>query len=89
MKTTRQTESRIEPGPPTPIPPDPSPTPGEPVPPLPDPDPSPDPEPGPDRASVLLRFAELPRAARERALAGTRRGAIVRGGIVRFSQPGH
>jgi len=90
MKTTRQTESRIEPGPPTPIPPDPSPTPGEPVPPLPDPDPSPDPEPGPDRASVLLRFAELPRAARERAVAGTtRRGTIVRGGIVRLSQPGH
>jgi len=85
---TRQTESRIEPGPPTPIPPDPSPTPGEPVPPLPDPDPRPDPEPGPDRASVLLRLAELPRVARDRALAGTRRGATVRGGIVRLSRPG-
>ena len=76
----------VEPGPPTPIPPDPSPTPDEPVPPLPDPFPSPDPEPEADRASVLLRLAELPRATRERALARPRRGATVRGGIVRLSR---
>ena len=39
-------------------------------------------------SAVLLRLAELPRAARDRALAGTRRGATVRGGIVRLSRPG-
>ena len=72
MKTTRRARSAwIEPGPPTPIPPDPSPVPGEPVPPLPDPDPRPDPEPEADRASALLRLAELPRVARDRALAWT------------------
>jgi hypothetical protein len=35
--------------------------------------PVPDPDPEPERASVLLRLAELPRAARERALADSRR----------------
>ena len=75
-------EMRVEPGPPTPIPPDPTPEPGLPIPPL--PDPAPDPEPEPERASVLLRLADLPRATRDRALAETRRGATIRGGIVRL-----
>jgi hypothetical protein len=87
MRTSRerQSEPRIEPGPPTPVPPDPSPEPGGPIPPLPDPAPDPDPE--PDRASLLLRLAELPRATRERALAASRRGAAIGGGIVRLERP--
>jgi hypothetical protein len=69
-----------EPGLPTPIPPDP----GEPAPPLPEPipgpQPEPEPEPEPERAAVLLRLAELPRAARERR----RRSATMAGGLVRM-----
>ena len=59
--------------------------PGAPIPPFPVPDP--DPEPERDRASVLLRLAELPRLARERALAQSRRGATIGGGIVRLPRP--
>jgi hypothetical protein len=86
MRTTRKRtrETRVEPGPPTPIPPEPSPEPGPPIPPLPDPAPDPDPEPEPDRASVLLRLAELPRTTRDEAFATIRRGATIRGGIVRL-----
>ena len=77
---------RVEPGLRTPIPPDPAePRPGEPIPPFPVPDPEPEPE--RDRACVLLRLAELPRLARERALAQSRRGATIRGGIVRLPRP--
>ena len=60
-----------------PIPPDP----GEPAPPLPEPIPGPEPEPGPpDRASVLLRLAELPRTIEQ----SRRSPAVVAGGLVRL-----
>jgi hypothetical protein len=87
MRNTIETpRARVEPGLPTPIPPDPpDPTPGAPIPPFPVPDP--DPEPERDRASVLLRLAELPRLAREPALAQFRRGATIGGGIVRLPRP--
>lgn len=85
-KTLERALARVEPGPPSPIPPDPAePTPGEPIPPFPVPDPEPEPE--RDRASVLLRLAELPRLVRERALAQSRRGATIGGGIVRLPPP--
>jgi len=66
MNTSRTVQGiESEPGPPLPIPPDPT----EPAPPIPDPIPGPEPPipapPDPDRASVLLRLAELPRVVVE------------------------
>lgn len=81
MKTASKIRVGIEPGPPVPIPPDP-PDPSEPVPPLPDPRPEPEP-PEPDRASALLRLAEFPRIARDRALASRGSVSIV-GGMLRM-----
>jgi hypothetical protein len=72
----------------------PEPTPGpepEPEPePIPDPVPGPEPQPlhaprpgeEPERAAVLLRLAELPRAVRER-----RRSTTIAGGLARMSRP--
>ena len=78
MTSIAKAKNEIEPGPPTPIPPDPSPP--LPAPPFPDPMPQPDPEP-PDRAAVLLRMGELPRAVARSA--ERRRGARARGFIRR------
>jgi hypothetical protein len=83
MRTIYKTRRETEPGPPIPIPPDPRPDPSEPFPPL--PEPLPEPEPEPDRASALLRLAELPRSAVDRIASRGTTSTV--GGIVRMRRP--
>jgi hypothetical protein len=82
MNTRHKAVLETEPGPPIPIPPDPRPDPTEPIPPLPEPLPEPE---EPDRASALLRLAELPRSTVDRI--GLRGSVSIVGGILRMRRP--